>query len=120
LSKGLDELDNIPTQKLASEMPDKFTATVISVTRTVKTGQYAGKPILKLELKTQDGISFSTVYNIPKALTGKGQYDKLLEHLKNLKLTVKGMEGKNFMWEREDLEGSMKGHMRHYPIKLVK
>jgi hypothetical protein len=113
-----EEIGKIPTQKLASDMPDEFTATVLKMTRDVKKGTYAGAPILKLDLQLENGEVFSTSYRIPKAWTGKGQLDRLLEHLKKLNLDLKEIVGKTFNWKREALEGNVQGNQRHYPISI--
>ena len=66
-----DEIEGIPIQRLASDLPETFTATVLSIRRDTKKGEYAGTPILKLELQLEDGTTFTTSYRIPKAYTGK-------------------------------------------------
>jgi len=115
-----DEIDKIKPQKLASDMPDTFNATVTKVSRDVKKGQFAGAPLLKLELKLDNGEVFVTSYRIPKAWTGKGQLDKLMANLKDLGVELANLEGKSFQWTRQELPGGVKGNERHYPIKLLK
>ncbi len=114
-----DEIGKIPKQKLASDMLDTFTATVLKLTRDVKKGQYAGAPLLKLDLQLANGETFTTSYRIPKAWTGKGQMDRLLEHVKKLNLKLSEIVGKTFTWQREALEGNVQGNQRHYPISIV-
>jgi hypothetical protein len=70
-----DEINKIKPQKLASDMPDEFNGTVKAITRDVKKGQYAGAPLLKVEIGLDNGESFTTSYRIPKAWTDKGQMD---------------------------------------------
>lgn len=115
-----DEISKIPQQKLASDMPDTFNATVLSMTRDVKKGQFAGSPIVKLELQLEDGEKFTTSYRIPKAWTGKGQLDRLISNLKNLGVELNQIVGKTFQWKREELSGAVKGNERHYPVRLLK
>lgn len=115
-----DEMDKIPKQKLTSDMPDTFTATIVSMTKDVKKGQFAGAPILKVELLLEDGEKFTTAYRIPKTWTGKGQMDIFMENLKNMNQTLTTAIGKTFKWQRKELEGAMKGNPRHYPIQLIK
>jgi hypothetical protein len=115
-----EEIGKIPQQKLASDMPETFTATVIKITKDVKKGQYAGAPIIKLELQLENGETVLTSYRVPKAWTGKGQMDKLLQHMKGLGIGLDDMQGKTFQWKREELGGTMKGNERHYPTKIIK
>lgn len=115
-----DELNKVKNQTLSSELPDKITATVIKASKTVKTGKYEGTPMLQLILRLKDGTETSTNYRIPKAWTGKGQMDILINSLKKLKIDIKDIEGKTFEWERMELEGSVKGNARHYPVKVIK
>lgn len=115
-----DEMDKIPKQKLASDYPDTFIAQIISMTKDVKKGQFAGSPILKVELGLENGEHFTTSYRIPKAWTEKGQMDKFITNLKNMSLDLTSSIGKSFKWKREELAGAMKGNARHYPIELVK
>lgn len=114
-----DEIGKIKPQKLASDMPDTFTATVKTMTRDVKKGQFAGAPLLKLELELDNGETFTTSYRIPKAWTGKGQLDIFMEHIKGFKLELPQIVGKTFEWKREPLGGSIQGNPRHYPVKLI-
>lgn len=114
-----EEIGKIPQQKLASDMPDTFRATVTKISKDVKKGQYAGAPIIKLDLTLENGEAFTTSYRVPKAWTGKGQMDRLMESLKLMGLTLDAMVGKTFDWKREELSGSVKGNERHYPTKLV-
>jgi hypothetical protein len=114
-----EEIGKIPQQKLASDMPDAFRATVLRIYKDVKKGQYAGAPIVRFDLKLDNGEAFTTSYRQPKAWTGKGQLDKLMEHLKTLGLTLDVVVDKTFDWKREELSGSVKGNPRHYPIRLV-
>jgi hypothetical protein len=114
-----EEIGKIPQQKLASDMPDTFRATVAKIYKDVKKGQFAGAPIIKLDLVLENGEAFTTSYRVPKAWTGKGQLDRLMTNLKDMGLTLDAMTGKTFDWKREELSGSVKGNERHYPIKLV-
>lgn len=120
MSKVFDEIDTIKVQKLASDLPETITATVLAASKTEKKGAYAGAPVLKLELQTTDGITFSSQYRIPKTWTGKGQMDKLIECLDKLKVPLHQIIGKTFEWKRIDLEGSVKGNPRFYPMRLIK
>ena len=110
-----DEILSIPTQQLVSDMQDKFIATVKSASQIQ--GTY-GKS-LKLELLTKDNRWSNVMYRIPKAWTGKGQLDKLIASLNKLDLPLEEIVGKTFEWQRIELSGTMKGHPRHYPIRLV-
>lgn len=92
---------------------------MLAATRSIKQGDYAGAPLLKLELQLTSGETFSTTYRIPKAFTGKGQLDLFIQHLKALELGLTEIVGKTFVWKRKELPGAMKGNPRHYPIKLV-
>jgi hypothetical protein len=114
-----DEINKIKPQKLASDMPDEFNGTVKAITRDVKKGQYAGAPLLKVEIGLDNGESFTTSYRIPKAWTDKGQMDLLMKHLKTMGITLDQITGKSFAWKREGLEGSIQGNQRHYPVKLL-
>lgn len=111
-----DEIKGIRTRKLASDMPETFTATVISVSK--HKGEYG--PSLNLELQTEEGETVNITYRIPKALTGKGQLDRLLNSLEELGVPVEKIQGKTFEWQRMELPGAMKGNPRHYPVRLVK
>jgi len=110
-----DDIKGITSRKLASDMPNKFIAKVTSASK--HTGTY-GKN-LKLELRTEDDITFNITYRIPKALTGKGQLDQLLASLSKLEIPIETIQGKTFEWQRIDLAGTVKGNPRHYPIRLV-
>ena len=109
------EIKNLKTGKLASEMPDSFTAKVVSGSK--HQNEYGSS--LRLALQTKDGEQFSVSYRIPKALTGKGQMDRLLNSLERLGISIEEIEGKTFVWKRMQLTGSMKGNPRHYPIQFV-
>lgn len=111
-----DEIKGLRAQKLASDMSDNFTATVISASK--HQGEYG--PSLKLELQNEDGETFSITYRIPKVLTGKGQLDRLLDSLEKLGVPIEKIQGKTFEWQRMELQGAMKGNPRHYPVRLVK
>lgn len=115
-----EEIENIPKQVLGSDLEDKIQAKLLSITKTSKKGQYAGTPLIKIELQLPDNTTFSTTYRIPKALTGKSQLELLQVHFKQLGLTPKEAIGKTFQWQRKELPGSVKGNPRHYPVKLVK
>ena len=110
-----DDIKGITSRKLASDMPNKFIAKVTSASK--HTGTY-GKN-LKLELRTEDDITFNITYRIPKALTGKGQLDQLLASLSKLEIPIETIQGKTFEWQRIDLSGTVKGNPRHYPIRFV-
>jgi hypothetical protein len=120
MSDVFDEIEHIQTQKLASDLPDTIIGTVQSATRTLKKGAYAGAPVLSISITTDDGTAFTTQYRIPKTWTGKGQMDKLLENLEHLKVPLHEIIGKKFEWKRIELEGSVKGNPRFYPVKLIK
>lgn len=112
-----DEINKITDQQLSSDLPDEIIATITKVEKTVKTGQYAGAPQLKVTLKLDDGSITSTIYRIPKSWTGKGQLDMLKKQLAALGLKLAQMEGKTFHWKRIELTGSVKGNARHYPVR---
>jgi len=117
-----EEIDDIKPQRLSSELPDQIEATVVSITRdTKKSGTGAGSPMLKFTLDV-DGETVTTSFRIPKALTGKGQYDKLKASFEEIgyKRISEAIIGKKFLWERAALSGAVKGNARHYPIKELK
>lgn len=114
-----DEIGNIPTQVLSSDLPETVTATVLAATKTVKKGAFAGTPMLKLELLCTDGVTFSVNYRIPKARTGKSQLEMFEKQLKKLKLKPEQVIGQTFEWKKMDLEGSVQGNPRFYPVKLI-
>lgn len=116
-----DEVENIPKQRLASDYGETFKATVLSMTKAEgRTG-----PQIKVELvEVGTNKTFTTVYKIPKALTGKGQLDLLLSQLNKLGLHLKEMQGKTFEWKKMSLKEldpktTMTGFDRHYPVKLL-
>ena len=111
-----DEISELTKQKFASDMPKTITATVTSI------GKHKDRfgSNVKLGLQTKDGTSFNISYRIPKTLTGKGQLDHLLKCLNKIGLSIEEMQGKTFEWQRIELSGTMKGHPRHYPVRLVK
>ena len=111
-----EEIDKIPRQELASDMPSAFTATVLSARKTQ--GEYGF--YLALELQTEDGATFTTTYHIPKKRTGKGQMDLLIDSCNKLNLQLRDIVGRTFQWKRVKLSGAMKGNARHYPVKMVK
>jgi len=113
-----DDIGKIETQLLSSELPSEIVATVTSAFEDVKKGQYPG-PVLKLILRLEDGTDTITVYNIPKAWTGKGQMDTLKASMEKLGLGLKDLVGKKFRWERQELTGPMKGNPRHYPVEVI-
>ena len=45
-----DEINKIPTQTLSSDLPNTLTGTVLAAKKDTKKGEYAGAPILKLEV----------------------------------------------------------------------
>lgn len=114
-----DKIKGVPQTILSSDMPDTFIGTVISATQSEKTGAYAGAPILKVEVQTEDGKTFSIGYRIPKAFTGKGQLDMFINQMAKLKIEPKDIIGKKFEWRRLSLEGGVKGNDRFYPVRLV-
>jgi hypothetical protein len=114
-----DKIKDVPQTVLLSDLPDTFIATVLAATQTVKTGAYAGAPILKIELHTDDNKTFSITYRIPKAFTGKGQLDMFIACMASLKLDAKDCIGKKFEWRRIELDGGVKGNARFYPVKLI-
>jgi hypothetical protein len=119
VTEVFNKIKDIPQTVLTSDLPNTFIATVLSATQTVKTGAYAGAPLLKLELKTDDNNTFSISYRIPKAFTGKGQLDLFIVQMKKLKLEPSECVGKKFEWQRIELEGAVSGNARFYPIKLI-
>lgn len=116
----LDEIDKIPETKLSSDMPDTITAILGSVRKGVKQGEYGGAPLLKCELILDDNSTYTVSYRIPKALTGKGQLDKLMATLDALGLTLKTAIGLKFKWQKQKLDGSIQGYERYYPVKQIK
>lgn len=110
--------DNIPKQVMASDLPDELIASVEKISQAVNKN---GNPVIQFTLRTKDDVEFVTTFKIPKAWTGKGQADLLKAHLE--KLGIKSPEEmllRTFQWKREELEGSMKGFDRHYPIAEIK
>jgi flagellar capping protein FliD len=114
--KVFAEIKELTKQKFASDMPDKITATVTSIDKH----QDRFGNSLKLGLQAKDGTSLNISYRIPKSLTGKGQLDQLLNSLNKIGVSIEEMQGKTFEWQRMELSGTMKGHPRHYPLRLVK
>lgn len=113
----LIDIESIPKQALASDLPDEFVGTVEEIVR-VQTGY---GPSLKFTIVTEDNKKTVTTYRIPKMLTGKGQLDQLIAQLKKMKIKqIADMKGKKFRWRRMELPGSVKGNARHYPIEVVK
>lgn len=104
---------------LSSDLPDKIIATCLSATQSEKKGAYAGAPTLKLELITDDKITFSISYRIPKALTGKGQLDLFIAQMAKLKLKPEEIVGKRAEWVRMELDGGVTGNPRFYPTKIL-
>lgn len=116
-----DEIGGIKVVKLASDFPDEITATITAIGKdSKKQGIGAGSPVLKIMLDV-NGEELTTIFRIPKAWTGKGQLDRLVEAFKKLGYPKIGGEllGKTFLWKRQELEGSVKGNARHYPIKEI-
>lgn len=110
-------LDSIPTQIPLDKLPSEFDANVVNITEG-KTAK--DKPKLTVNVRLTDGSQVGLGYNVPKALTGKGQFDKLIVHLKALKINdTEELKGRTFHWVRESLEGSMQGNPRHYPVKEI-
>jgi len=116
MSNVFNEIEDLKTTKLASDMGASFTATVLAASKHTRED---GRVNLKLELQTPDGATFTTTYRIPKARTGKGQLDILLQHVEKLGLKLNEIVGKTFEWKQIDLPGSVKGNPRHYPVKIV-
>ena len=110
-----DEIDELTKQKFASDMSDKITATVTSI--SIHQDRFGNN--LKLGLQTKDGTSLNISYRIPKSFTGKGQLDQLLMSLKKTGVPKEEVLGKTFEWQRMELSGTMKGHPRHYPVRLA-
>ncbi len=115
----MSDWSNIPNQKLSSDMPDEFIGAVTKVEQSVNKSGY---PVYLIHISTVDGTDLVMTIKKPKAWTGKGQADKLRECLEKLGLKdgPADMVGKAFRWKRMELEGSMKGFARHYPIAEVK
>jgi hypothetical protein len=109
-----DEILDLKTRKLSSDMPATFIATVVSKGRSP--GKYSEN--LKLELRTNDDVYTSITYPIPEALTGKGFIDLLLQSLDELDVPLKAILGKTFEWRRKALDSAM-GNPRHYPVRLL-
>lgn len=120
-----EEIKGIRKMLLGSELPDDITATITDAVIAESEKKYGTQRALKLTLKlTQMGDVFEgrevvTTYRIPKAYTGKGHMDKLIEHAKKLELELEELVGKTFKWKRKELTGSMKGNPRHYPVEVV-
>ena len=111
-------LDTIPTQIPLDKLPAEFDATVVSITEG-KTAK--DKPKLTVNVRLADNSQVGLGYNVPKALTGKGQFDKLIVHLTALGIKdTDQLKDRTFHWKRENLEGSMQGNPRHYPITEIK
>lgn len=114
-----EEIEGIAQQKLASELGNEFVGTVAQVVRDVKKGEFAGSPILKFTILTEEEEEVITSYRIPKAWTGRGQMDLLKSQCEKLEISIKDMLGKKFRWERMNLEGGMQGNARHYPVEIL-
>jgi hypothetical protein len=109
---------NIPKQKMSSDMPDEFVGEVSKVSQSVNK---SGFPVLVLNIRTVDGTELITNFKIPKAWTGKGQADLLKLNIEKLGFSDPAeLAGHVFRWKRMQLEGSMKGFDRHYPIAEIK
>jgi hypothetical protein len=119
MASVFDQIKGVKQQVLLSDLPATVTATVMAASKTEKKGAYAGAPLLKIELCTDDNTTFSITYRIPKALTGKGQLDTLLSQLTKLKVKPEEIIGKRFEWQRITLEGAVQGNDRFYPVKLL-
>ena len=114
-----DKIKDVKPTIMSSDLPEKVNAQVLAASQTEKKGSYAGTPMLKLELQTDDGVTFSVNYRIPKAFTGKGQLDMFLNQCAKLKIEPAEIVGKRFEWQRLELEGSVSGNPRFYPTKLL-
>lgn len=127
-------LGGIKPAVLASDLPDEIVATVLSMEKGVKAGQFAGAPLIKVSLRTDDDVEFTTSFRVPKSWTGRGQLDKLIGHLdtlgviettkqrgviKEVKTPLESIVGMTFKWERMELSGGMKGNPRHYPVEII-
>ena len=114
-----DLISGIPTQLDFAEIPDSFSGTVIKIEKTAKkNGEYKGQPQLTITIQIENlETPFVTTYRIPKAMTGRGQMDKLLKALKTLKIPkISEMQGKKFKWVKAEIE---MGNPRHYPTELI-
>lgn len=125
MTSVFDEIDDIPTQALASDLEDEVVATWNKSTKSVKSqGQGAGNPIIVLELKLEDGTLVPTSYAIPKAFSNdpekpRSHLGMLAKAMRDLDLSLAEGEGKTYLWKRIALTGSVRGNDRHYPIKVV-
>lgn len=115
---SIDELiSGIPEQIGFDDVPNEFAGTVTKIEKTEKKNEYAGTPQLSVTIQIEGIGAFVTTYRIPKAMTGRGQLDKLLENLKALKInSVSQMQGKTFKWVKTAIE---MGNPRHYPTILI-
>ena len=112
------KLDAIPVQISLDKLPDEFTGSVTEVKEGKST---SGNPKLVVSVNAEKLGNVTLGYKIPKALTGKGQFDKLIEHLKALKMNdTNDLVGRAFRFKKENLSGTMQGNPRHYPIEEVK
>jgi hypothetical protein len=114
-----DTIKDVQKTIMSSDLPNKIIATCLAASQSEKKGTYAGTPMLKLDLLTDDKILFSICYRIPKAFTGKGQLDKFLDCMTKLKLKPDEVIGKRFEWQKIKLEGGVSGNDRFYPTKLL-
>lgn len=119
------KLDTIPIQVQLDKVPSEFDGTVTEI----KVGKsQSGNPKLAVSVNAtwvennkpiSAGLTLG--YKIPKALTGKGQFDKLIIHLKKLGISdTDDMKGRTFHFTRENLDGTMQGNPRHYPVNEIK
>ncbi len=110
--------NDIPKQKMSSEMPDEFLGTC---TKVEKTANKRGDSVVQVKIATVKDGEIMTTYKIPKAWTGKGQADLLKKQLDGMGIdNPQLMEGRTFRWQRMKLVGSMQGFDRHYPVAEVK
>lgn len=110
--------NDIPKQKMSSDMADEFLGTVKKVERSVNK---SGNPVIVIKILASTGEEIMTTFKIPKAWTGKGQADLLKEKLEALGIdNPQLMEGRTFRFKKLQLEGPMKGFDRHYPVGEVK
>ena len=111
------KLDSIPVQVSLDQVPPEFIGTVTQETEGVT--KQGGKK-LSWAVTMSNGSKINLGWKVPKALTGKGQFDLLIKHLTELKIVdTKDAVGRTFRFKREALTGPMQGNPRHYPIEQI-
>lgn len=121
------KLDSIPEQVSLDQVPAVFVGNVKQIeTRPKKQGGFKVAPTVTYLAPEAPKMKPSQTeivmgWNIPKALTGKGQMDQLFVHLKEMGIgDTDDLKGRTFVFKRENLAGSMQGNPRHYPVLEIK